>query len=135
MPSLRPNPARIGHPRGGDHEPADAGEPLELVRFREQDWGPRAEHLHEVRDRQLHAREAGPLVLGHERLRQLLRREIVDPHAEARHGQEREEQDAREQRRRRRLRVRGLRVRLPRRDAPEYKDHRDLFGSSVSMSS
>lgn len=96
MPSLRPDPARIGNPRGRDDDPADAREPLELVRLGEQDGRGRAEHLHEVRDRQLHAREAGALVLGHQRLRQLLRREVVDPHAEARHGEEREEQDARD---------------------------------------
>lgn len=91
VPAPPPHPRRIHSPGPGDGREAREREVRELRRAREGDGGAGPQQLEHADDGVLDARERGPLVRPHQRLRQLLRRQVEDPDPEPREREEGEE--------------------------------------------
>lgn len=94
MTPLSADPVGIHGPADHHRHQAREGKPPVLLDTWECDSGNGAEELEDVDDRVLGAGEARALVRGHQRLRELLGRQVEDPHAEPRERQEREQDNA-----------------------------------------
>ncbi len=91
VPAPPPHPRRVHGPGAGDGREAREREVRELRGTREGDGGAGPQQLEHVDDGVLDARERRPLVGRHQRLRQLLRRQVEDPDPEPREREEREQ--------------------------------------------